>query len=247
MKNRASPLISAASVNSTEETNQVNDNSENDKTSKVIPIFDPTTFQEISEKTAEKKSTDEATQKSKLEVFFTKDKNLLSQYYDLRADAYQKEWGFEDFDKSENNFDRQGVIAVATRGGKVIGGMRLMFSDGCNFLSNELPGTQYDYKKFIKKYDDREGLIIAEISAIVVADGDRDSAVSTAMFDHIFKEAVAHGSHYVFGVTVPIVCRRNRRTLKQIGYDLEIVINYPWEKKRIYNFSTMFPIYVKLL
>ena len=181
-----------------------------------------------------------------LEVFITKDSDLLNQYYDLRQTAYRDENGWAGYDGSENKFDRNGKIAVAVEGGKVIGGIRAMFSDECEFLSNEIPGTQYDYKKFIKKYDHRENLVISEISALVVEKNHRDSNVTAAMFGCLFEESKARGCNYVFAVAVAVACRSYRKTLRRLGYDVEIIMNFPWKEKKTYNFIRMFPMYTKL-
>jgi hypothetical protein len=184
--------------------------------------------------------------KSEVEVFFTTDRKLLDEYYNLRHNAYHGENGWNEFNGYENDFDRKGKIIVATKNGEVIGGMRLMFSDQCNFLSNEVPGTQFTYKKLIEKYDKREDLIFAEISALVVAEGNRDSVLTTMMFDKLFQESKLYGCNYVFGVAIALVCRNDRKTIRRLGYDVEIVINFPWNRSKTYNFDRMFPMYTKL-
>lgn len=183
---------------------------------------------------------------SKLEVFFTKEKELMDQYFTLRHNVYRDENGWKDYNGFENQFDRGGRIIVAVSEGRVIGGMRLMFSDECEFLSNEIPGTQYDYKKFIKRYDSRDNLVISEISALVVDKDFRNSTVATSMMEALFKKSVEHGCDYVFGVAVALVCRNDRRTVKRLGYDVEIVINFPWRQSKTYNFARMFPMYTKI-
>jgi hypothetical protein len=181
-----------------------------------------------------------------VEVFLTKDSDLLNQYYDLRQTAYRDENGLPDYDGSENKFDRGGKIAIAVENGKVIGGARATFSDQCQFLPNEIPGTQYDYRKFITKYDQRENLILSEISALAVEKSHRDSNTTAAMLDLLFKESQLHGCNYIFAVAVAAACRSYRKTVKKLGYDVEIVMNFPWKEKRAYNFIKMFPIYTKL-
>ncbi len=181
-----------------------------------------------------------------MEVFITKNSDLLNQYYDLRQTAYRDENGWIDYDGSENKFDHNGKIVVAVENKKVIGGARVTFSDESEFLPNEIPGTQYDYKKFIKKYDDRENLILSEISSLTVEKNYRDSNVTAAMVDILFKESKTHGCNYVFAVAIAVVCRSYRKTIKKIGYDVEIVMNFPWKEKKTYNFIKMFPIYTKL-
>jgi hypothetical protein len=181
-----------------------------------------------------------------VEIFITKDSNLLNQYYDLRQTAYRDENGLPDYDGSENKFDRSSKIVVAVDNKKVIGGARVTFSNQCQFLPNEIPGTQYDYRKFIRKYDQRENLIVSEISGLAVEKNYRDSNVTTAMLDPLFKESKIHDCNYIFAVAAAVACRSYRKTVKKIGYDVEIVMNFPWKEKKAYNFIKMFPIYTKL-
>ena len=151
-----------------------------------------------------------------MEVFITKDSDILSQYYELRQIEYRDQNGLPNYDGSENKFDRGGKIAVAVENGKVIGGARATFSDQCQFLPNEIPGTEYDYKKFITKYDQRENLVLSEISALAVEKNHRDSNVTAAMLDILFKESKVHGCNYVVGVAVAAACRSYRKTIKRI-------------------------------
>ncbi len=184
---------------------------------------------------------------SKVKTFFTDDADLLDQYYNLRHDAYNGENGWKDFNGHENDFDRNGRIVVAvTEEGRVVGGMRLMFSNENQYLSNEIPGTEFTYQKVIGKYDKRENLVFGEISGIVIHKEYRDRSVTAKSFESLIEEALRHGCQYVCGVGVAVVCRDYRIVFKSIGQYLEIVINLPWKQKQMYNFANMFPMYVKI-
>lgn len=180
------------------------------------------------------------------EIFFSKDPKYLKQYYKLRHDIFNGEFGWKDYDGSECRFDREGKIIIATQNDKVVGGMRLMFSNQCNYLSNEMLGSQYEYRKVINKYDDRENMLFGEISAVFVDESKRDKTVVEAMFKFGFKYAKDYGCYYVFGVAVPAVSRDYRRIFAKIGYDLEIMMNFFWLQKKMFNYVRLFPIYVKL-
>ncbi len=179
------------------------------------------------------------------EVFFSKDPKYLDQYYKLRFDAYRQENGWDEFNAMETRFDRDGKILVVARGDEFIGGLRLMISRDCQFMSHELPGTQYDYQKFIKKYDARENLIFSEIAAVVVKKDLRDPVITQAMLGLALKESKKQGCAYSFAVAMLIASRYYRKLLSNLGYDLEIIINFPWDRKKTYgNFATL--IYTKL-
>ena len=183
---------------------------------------------------------------SSVKLFFTEDEKFLKQYYFLRQEAYRLQYNWPNFDGSECDFDHWGRILVAVKDGVVIGGLRLMFSDRSKYLANEIPGTQFEYEKLIRKYDNRENIVIAEISGMVVAKEYRDNSVMQALFAIAFEESKREKCHYVFSIALIVVCRRDRRTLRKLGYDLEIVINYPWKERKIYNYAPTFPVYVKL-
>lgn len=197
-------------------------------------------LKELEEAVSEVKKSDN------VEVFFTSDKKLLKEYYDLRHDSYQNDNGWKEYNGAENDFDRSGHAVVAVKNGKVIGGVRVMFSDQCKFLSNELPGTQFTYRKLIEKYDKRENLLYLEVSAVVVEKSNRDSSITEKMFDQVLKKAVEYGCDYIFGVAIAVVCRDYRRVLKRLNFYLDIVINYPWKQNKSYNFMSMFPIYIDM-
>ncbi len=191
------------------------------------------------------KEVESLEKKPELHIMFTKNQDLLKQYYDLRSISYCEEWGFTDFDGSENEFDRQGKIAVAVKDGKVIGGIRIMFSDSADYLSNEVVDTEYEYKKVIKRFDNRDNLLIGEGSALVVAKGHRDSSVALELFRALFEESKRGGCDYVFAVSVPSVCRRDRTTIRRLGYEVAIITDFPWKENKIYNFAKIFPMYAK--
>lgn len=209
---------------------------------KIIPMFDQKNMDAIRAKILSAQSKPMA--KPEVEVFFTKDQELLNQYYELRTQAYREENGWKKYDGSESECDRNSRIIVAVKNGKVIGGTKLMFSDENKFLSNEIPDTDFNYKSIIQKYDKRENLIFSEISSVVVVKGERDRSVSTKMFKANLEESKKHGCHYICGVGVAVVCRDYRRIFKELGYFLEIVISRPWQTKDTYNFARMFPMHV---
>jgi len=179
------------------------------------------------------------------EVFFSKDPKYLDQYYKLRFDTYRQENGWDEFNAMETRFDRDGKILVVAKGDEFVGGLRLMISSDCPFMSHELPGTQYDYRKFIAKYDNRENLIVSEIAAVVVRRDLRDPVITQAMLELALSESKKQGCSYSFSVAMLIASRHYRKLLSNLGYDLEIVINFPWDRKKTYgNFATL--IYAKL-
>ncbi len=223
-------------------TNLENNNLDN----KAMQVQTPSTQSPAAENEAQIYEKELLKDCGEYEIFFTKDPFYLNQYYRLREQAYRYDSGFEKYDGSENRFDLEGKIAVAVVGKEVVGGIRVNFSNKSSYLSNEIPGTQYEYRRLIEKYDKREGLIFAEASTLAVKKEYRKSEVATFLFELAFKVSELNNASYLFAVAIATVCRNDRRTAKRLGYDVEIIINYPWEKKSVYNYQKTFPIYAKL-
>lgn len=177
----------------------------------------------------------------KLDIFFTEDETLLQQFYELRDEIYVNENGWKYYKGTEKKFDLSCRIIVVVSDGELVGGMRVMFSDENNFLSNELPGTQYEYRKVVR-FDNRD-LVIAEISALIVKKEFRSSETKLRMFDLALKKIKEHGCHYVFGLAMIQTCRSYRDDFAKLNYFLEIITNYPWRREDFFNFIDIFPIY----
>lgn len=186
---------------------------------------------------------------SGLKVFFTRDKDLISEFVKIRTRAYIDEFeggNSEDFTRSQDEFDRKGRVMLAVKNSEVIGGVRLMFSDECDYLSNEHPGTQFEYNQVLKRYGQKTGLKIVEVSGVIVKKEYRDFSVVAAMFDLLLKVSIARSCSYIFGTSLIVACRFYRMIFNKMGFYLEIVLSYPWERKELYGFAKMFPIYVKI-
>ena len=180
-------------------------------------------------------------------VFFTRDQDLLNEYYEIRVNAYRTRLGFEKFNKLETDFDKEGKILLVTKDGKVVGGMRLMFSDECRYFSAEHPGTQFQYEKVVRRYHDNRQVITGmEISGIAALEEGRNFLVLELLLDFASSYAVSRGYNYIYGIALLVACRLYRVIAEKLGFYLEIVLSHPWEKKEVFNFLPTFPIYVKL-
>ena len=185
-------------------------------------------------------------------VFFTRDANLISEFVAMRINAYLEEFRDADhglFQKLQSGFDRKGRIIAVTNSKGLVGGARLMFSKECNYMSNEYPGTQFEYRQVMKRYgldSSQSDLNIVEVSSVVVRKGERDFSATESMFNCIAKVSMSRLCSFIFGTTLISACRLYRLIFDRLDLDLEIVMSYPWERKETFGFAKMFPIYVKL-
>lgn len=189
-----------------------------------------------------------------LKTFFTRDKKFINQYYALRDEIYKFENGWAEYDGSEKEFDRVGRLMVVVKDDHVVGGSRLMFSDECPYLSNEHPGTVFQYKKVLERYENRceevannlSNMVISEISAVASNKEGRNSEIVESIFMLSAQASKERSCYCVCGVAQVALCRFYRMVWHKLKYELEIVMTNPWDKKKTYNYSQMFPIYVKV-
>lgn len=252
MLNRATPLRSVDEIDAiANEVNQFRNMNSIEQFSENAPIIDIGSLQKAEEVIVQQRSSLKEEAKveldSQVEVFFTKDRDLLNQYYILRYEAYRDEWGFETVSRTETEFDQQGRIIVALKDGKLVGGACLMFAEDCPYLSNEIPETRYNYKEVLKTFDERENLNYTEVSGVVVAKNHRDRSVTEKMFETIISESKKRNCNYIVGISLLAIAREYRIVFKKLNHQLTIVLNYPWKQKEVYNLLRMFPMCVKIL
>lgn len=187
-----------------------------------------------------------ANNKEELKIFITTDQELLKQYYKLREISYRTEFGFENYDGSQNEFDVSGKILVAVENKKVVGGMRFMLSSDKKNLSAEIEGTKFTYDNLFKSMN-IENPSYCEISAIVVAKEYRDRSVIEKMFDRSIIDCLKDGCNYLVGVSTAPHCRVYRMIFKKFGHNSVVKMDYPWIVRQDHNNLKEFPIVVSIL
>jgi len=178
-----------------------------------------------------------------VKVFITTDPELLKQYYQMRHEVYCVENGWENYHSAENELDHKGKIIVAVKEGRVVGGMRLLTSRWVEYFPNEVPGTEFTYRNFLKKFELDAEAVISEISAFFVEKNHRDSTISTMMIDCAFEEAKLQKCDYNIGISTPSLCRSHRKEARRLGYKVEI-FNHPWKPQKSQNYVASCPIVV---
>lgn len=163
------------------------------------------------------------------QVFFTKDAELLSQYYELREKCFKEDTGWEEYSGSEVEADVKGKVFVATdKSGKVIAGMRFLVSGWLECTPNEKPESGLTMKEVFKKNNLNPEAKFSELSAVVVEKEHRNRTLMKNMFSCLIEESIKENCEYVVGVGLLVACRDHRIAFGSLGYKLDIITSFPW-------------------
>lgn len=178
---------------------------------------------------------------------FTKDQNLLEQYYNLREQSYRLEWGFSQYRGLEVEHDRKSNILIARFGNKVVGGARLAFSNK-QILSNEDIGSGFTYFNAAKSVgiDIIPDDVYTEVSALVIDKNFRANKLLPHFLHKMVKLSQKLGARFMCGTSDMSCNRIYSVTLKKIGYQSKIIEAFSAPQKNTYNDIKMFPIVVFL-
>ena len=181
-----------------------------------------------------------------IKFLFTKDQRYLNQYYQLRLESYRNDNSWDEFEELENEFDKNSNIVVALDNDKVLGGIRIMLENECNYFSNEIPNSKYTYRKYLEfKNETTPKNTIAEISSLIVNKNYRNNVINLTLGNLAVDFAKSKGIKYIFSVASKLHCRIHRLTYDRINYKATMDISYPWKKEKKYSNSEMFLIYTK--
>ncbi len=179
------------------------------------------------------------------EVFITKDKDLLDQYYKLRNEIFHADRGWTKKEWLESEYDRDGTVIVATKNGEVVGGLRMMNSIDNKLLSGELSGSEFRYPNLLKKLEMNSSAGYAELDGLVVKRGkrNRDSSVVMELTRLASDYSRNIGCKYLIAIASGKHCRSYKIVVKKLGYSKVVIAkNFPWIKLEEYNYSEDYPI-----
>lgn len=189
--------------------------------------------------------------KSNIELVFTKDPDLLKQYYNLREKSYRQKLGFDKYSGAENDFDKKSDIVVGLQNGKVVAGARIDFSNRQEFMYNDQPKNNFFYKDLLKKYDPNfNNDLYSEICGLVIGKQVRDNLFFPKFFDSLVNYCKKVDCRYVVGVSYPIFCKRSSMMFERLGYNFKVFYDteYPFDNAKHGNelSFTFYPIVIKL-
>ena len=142
---------------------------------------------------------------------FTKDPELLLQYFNIRRQAYANNIGFEDFAGSYDDADARSEIVVAMDSqGEVIGGTRLTASDPLLEYYLPLEEDGFELKDIFPEYD-LESCRYGECSRMALKEEYRDGEYYVLLCDAIYRRSRELNLKYLFCHATSLHARKYRQ------------------------------------
>ena len=165
---------------------------------------------------------------------YTTNKALLEQYYQIREECYREGLGLENFSGAEDEYDRIGHIAIARRGNKVIGGIRLTVSTPDSTVRLPLEEEGFMMKDIFPELG-LPKLNYCEITRLAVIPTFRVGDTSKELIRLMLQKAIVENCAYQFSVAPLIQARNYRMLIKQIGFLPIIRTDIEVPEKAIYE------------
>ena len=152
---------------------------------------------------------------------FSKQEDLLKQYYKLREECFRNELGLDAFDGTEDKYDKNGKILIVRDGQTCVGGVRIT---GC-FLFGEslMPLEQKGLD--ISQILPRLSLSLApycQWERLVLRPEYRGMDMLRGVCKALIRGCASLGYHYAFNVTGIKRARLYKRIHSSLGFDYEI-------------------------
>jgi len=172
-----------------------------------------------------------------LQIFFSKNSNLINQFLELRNDIMQNELKINEL----NFFDDEAeFLLVINDQQKVIAGCKFLYStiiDGGQsaILSQEILDSEFLYQKFLTTIDNRHNLQISELSNLVINRNYRfySKVILQNIFVKFIKE-LQNKVNYCFWVSEIIRSRFYKTIFNSLNIKTNISLDYLWFKSDKY-------------
>lgn len=152
---------------------------------------------------------------------FTKSPELLEQYYRIRQDCFRRDLGIDEFDGSEDIYDRVSDIIIARIGDRCVGGARLT---GNRSLAGALLPMENDSFRFsqvlsgLGLYDGN----YCQCGRLALLPEFRNMDTVRGIFDGLINRCIEFDYAYAFNVASLNHARLYKRLHSSLGFDYRV-------------------------
>ncbi len=164
---------------------------------------------------------------------YTRNPDLLEQYFRLREDCYRKDWNLAVFSGAEDEHDQQGHILIVRQGDKVIGGGRVVFRYNFSPLKLPMETDSFLLHQQVPEMGKGEKLI-GEIGRIAVLPEYRGYKLTNIVFYLLAKSQLC-GCHYLTTVAPVEQAVRYTKIADKFGMKISTMESIPVAAHPYYN------------
>jgi hypothetical protein len=175
-----------------------------------------------------------------INVVFTKDKNLIQQFLELRNNIMFNELNIKSLEISSLLDDEAEFLLVLNNNQKVIAGCKFLYSKitegkSSNILSQEIANTDFLYEKFLSTIDLRKNFQISELSNLVINNNYRlySIIILQNLFAKFIKE-LQNKVNYCFWATEIVRSRFYKKIFSSLNVKTYISMQYLWFESNKY-------------
>nr|WP_067297930.1 hypothetical protein [Marinobacterium profundum] len=152
---------------------------------------------------------------------FTKDPNLLAQYYQIREACFRQQLGINSFDGSEDLDDRAGHILIARDGNRCVGGARISGTTPLNPVRLPMECDNFVLKEHFPELAQQD-ISYCQWTRLALLPECRTTEILRAQCLALIEGSAELNYSFAFNVAGAIRARLYRRLHTNLGYDYEI-------------------------
>jgi len=178
-------------------------------------IFTP----ELSDSDLERRFSEPSTYSHNVVMEFTKNEDLLGQYFRLRKDIYKKVLNCDVFEAQADEVDKRSEIIVLKSGNRCVGGARATIStpENPSLLPMEANGF---YLKDAFPQIDFSKIAYAEVSRAAVLPEFAKGQYVDELYANLYYKGLEFGTEILFTITYALHARRARAAGSKIGLNM---------------------------
>jgi hypothetical protein len=182
-----------------------------------------------------------------ISFLFTRNKELLQQYYMLREQIYVQDFNLSDFSEHIDDYDEKEYtsILVVCDKGKVIGGVRVIFREQFSDTLLPIESEKFLLKNVLPKLA-LEDKSYTEINRLVLLREYRNGVVSQQILSMLVAKSKLLGANYFFAISPLVQARSYRKLYNQIGVDFKIMDEVNVPDKEYYHGKKMYLSMIEL-
>ncbi len=167
-----------------------------------------------------------------IKIHFTENPKDIDKYHQIRNKIYRQELNIALDHSKEDAPSGNKRILIIKLDDKVIGGLRVVFSESHN-KSLPLEQTNLDIKKLFPEYD-LDTHKFCEVGRICILPEHRNIKIISAVFRYMVS-CSKDQCEYMFALAMYSHCRLYRKILKMLGQELLIQKEVPVEMEDTYQ------------